>query len=192
MPTIQALKHSLLTLLTSLTLLAAPTAQALSITALDETLAIAPGGQATARFEFDFGDTPLQLLAFDLALAFEAGKIATEAGKFSMSFEQTPPDLSSGTLMAFDGIPGVVAFSWAYVEGELPGVNGKGLLSVQLDNIGLNSGFSFIGLALVYSTDLADDLSASAGMMLSAVPEPASGMLILAGLGLLLLRRRPS
>lgn len=187
-----------LALATGLALLASPAARAeltgLPITALTPTLNVAPGGEGTARFEFDFGfhGESFELLAFDLALVFDGTKLAIGADDLFMSFEKGAPNLDGGTMVINDEVPGVVAFSWAYQDGELPVVaGGKGVLSVDLRNIGLLPGQSgLLALGLIYSTGSADDLTAGVGMQVSAVPEPASAMLLLAGLGVFFLLRR--
>jgi hypothetical protein len=185
-------RRALAALLGSFVLVGVAPAGALTITSLTPTLSVAAGGQATAKFEFDWGDTPVELLAFDLALTFDPGLLGASQSGFAASYAGAAPNLAGGNLVGFD-LPGAVTFSWAYDHGDLPSLSGKSVLSVKFDNLALANGASPLTLGLLYSTLDADDMSAGAQVLVTAVPavpEPATWLLLLPGIGMVLLQRR--
>lgn len=180
---------ALLALSTGLAMLAAPAAQAVTITPLTQELQLAPGADATLQFQFDFGSEPLTFIAFDFAVAFDASQISVDPAEMTMSFSQGAPDLSGGVTEINQNALGF-HYGWATLGvPPYPSIQGTGLLSVKLHNLAL-SGRSPLVVGLIYSTPLQDDLEAVGGTFLSPVPEPASWMLALAGIGCFIVLRR--
>ena len=164
-------------------------AQALTLTPQQAGLTLQPGASATARFDFDFGATPLEFYAVQLDLSFDAAQIGADVNAITFGFSGTAPDFSLGDFQRANHAGGAT-ITWVIgVAPGLPSVLGSGVLSVELSNLGV-IGSTPLKLDWIVST-LDEDLSASAQIDVAAapVPEPASWMLALAGGGLLLARR---
>ncbi|TDP74707.1 hypothetical protein [Roseateles toxinivorans] len=191
------LKKTLAPLAASLALMGSPSQAAITLTPLQSPVMVAPGAHALVDFKVDFGSDPLELISFDLGLAYDATKLSLDAAP-TFSYAGTAPDFSAGTFVGTN-LPGVFVITWALGAPPfpdpfvLPTFAGEGVLRFSFTNAGLSSGSTALILGLAYST-LDEDLEAGtvATVIASAVPEPQAWLLCLAGLAVVAvpLRRR--
>lgn len=198
MKTIASLiKKTLAPLAASWALLSAPAQAAITLTPVQSPVLVAPGAHAQVDFKVDFGADPLELISFDLGLAYDATKLSLDAAP-TFSYAGPAPDFSAGAFVG-NNLPGVFVITWALGAPPfpdpfvLPTFKGEGVLRFSFTNTGLSSGSTALILGLAYST-LDEDQEAGTVATVSAlaVPEPQTWLLCLIGLVVIAvpLRRR--
>lgn len=172
----------------------ATSAQALSITPRAATVEVAPGGTGVAEFDIDFGGEPLAFYAFALDLNFDVTQLASNVDSVLLTFSGTEPQFSLGSFERANH-DGGSSIAWIIgMEPTLPSVSGTALLRVPFADLGVAALTPLQAHVLLFT---ADDLelyqNATVNVVTSAVPEPQSWALALAG-GMLLIavRRRLS
>lgn len=184
------LTRTLATLVASLAL--ACSANALTITPHQPSLVIAPGGTATAEFDIDFGNQPLDFISLQLDIGFNVFRLSGDVQAVTLSFSGTEPQFNLGDFVRANH-DGGASISWVTGGTTLPRVSGLAMLSVPVRDV-VGHGLTPLMLDMMLST-AGDDLQAGAqiDVVVSAVPEPQSWVLaLLGGCGLVVMRRRTS
>jgi len=184
------LARTLAALLAGLTI--SGSALALTVTPHQPSLVIAPGSAATAEFDIDFGDLPLDFIALQLDIGFNVFRLSGDAEAVTLSFAGTEPQFNLGNFVRSNHVDGA-SISWVIGGVVVPQVSGIAVLSVPVTDI-VGSGLTPLKLNMLLST-LDDNLEAGAqiDVVVNAVPEPQAWVLaLLGGCGLVVMRRRAS
>lgn len=184
--------RSIAALLASITFAAG--AQALTITPRAASVQVAPGGSGTAEFDIDFGTTPLQFYAFALDVNFDVTQLGANVDDVILTFDSAEPDFSLGSFERANH-DGGSSIAWIIgAQPTLPSVSGTALLRVSFADLGVAPLTPLQAHVLLFTADDQElHQFATVDVITSAVPEPQTWALALAG-GLLLIavRRRLS
>ena len=143
-----------------------------------------------ARFTVDVRAADVaDLYAYQFDLGFDSAMFRLDSAQEGAFLASAGPTLFDPGTVA--GEPGTLSFLFATLLGPMAGVDGGGILAtLHFTSLAVGSSVFELGNLVLLDAAL-NDIPATIGQLaVTAVPEPASWALMLAGGALLVLRRR--